>query len=170
MQKGIACAPLTGPYFEADARKVHQLATSFTQGSEQWIKMHVKKQNGQVDLKALCTHYQGAGNTTCRIAEATPLCKTLHYKNELLLSFATFLSRVQHMFNLFEEEDKPLTESAKFQFLMEKVQNPQWESNISALKVKNGLGGTSVLFTDAANLIAALVATPAQIECNEETI
>ena len=32
VQKGIACDPLTGPHFEADARRVHQLATSFTQG------------------------------------------------------------------------------------------------------------------------------------------
>jgi hypothetical protein len=63
------------------------------------------------------------------------------------------------MFNLFEEEDEPLTESAKFRFLMEKVQNPQLEADISALKVKSGLGGTSVSFTDAANLIAASVAT-----------
>jgi len=63
------------------------------------------------------------------------------------------------MFNLFEEEDEPLTESAKFRFLMEKVQNPQLEADISALKVKSGLGGTSVWFTDAANLIAASVAT-----------
>jgi len=102
VQKCIACAPLTGPHFEADARKVHQLATSFTQGetSKQWIKMHVKKQNGRVDLKALCAHYQGAGNTTRRIAEA-----------------------------------------AKFRFLMEKGQNPQLEADISALKVKSGLGG-----------------------------
>ena len=161
VQKCIACAPLAGPHFEADARKVHQLATSFTQGetSEQWIKMHVKKQNGRIDLKALCAHYQGAGNTTRRIAEATRLRETLHYKNERSLSFATFLSKVQHMFNLFEEEDEPLTESAKFRFLMEKVQNPQLEADISALKVKSGLGGTSVSFTDAANLIAASVAT-----------
>jgi hypothetical protein len=56
VQKCIVNAPLTGPHFEADARKVHQLATSFTQGdtSEQWIKMHVKKQNGRVGLKAIC--------------------------------------------------------------------------------------------------------------------
>jgi hypothetical protein len=96
LQKCIVCAPLTGPHFEADARNVHQLATSFTQGetSEQWIKMHVKKQNGRVDLKVLCAHYQGAGNTTCRIAEATRLRETLHYKNEWLLSFAIFLSKV----------------------------------------------------------------------------
>jgi hypothetical protein len=63
------------------------------------------------------------------------------------------------MFNLFEEEDETFTESAKFRFLIEKVQNPQLEADISALKAKSGLGGTSVSFTDAANLIAASVAT-----------
>ena len=45
VQKCIACDPLTGPHFEADARRVHQLATYFTQSniSEQWIKMHARK-------------------------------------------------------------------------------------------------------------------------------
>jgi len=33
------------------------------------------------------------------------------------------------------------------------------EADISALKVKSGLGGTSVSFTDTANLIATSVAT-----------
>ena len=122
-QKCIACALLTGRHFEADARKVHQLATSFTRGetSEQWIKMHAKKQNGRLDLKALYAHYQGAGNMTRRVGEATRLRKTLHYKRKRSLSFATFLSKVQHMFNLFEEESKPLTEGAKFRFLIDKV-------------------------------------------------
>jgi len=82
VQKCIVCAPLLiDLHFEApDARKVHQLATCFTQGetSEQWIKTHVKKQNGQINLKAPCAHYQGAGNTTRRITEATCLRKTLH--------------------------------------------------------------------------------------------
>ena len=45
VHKFIDCAPLNGPHFEADARRVHQLVTSFTQGeiSEQWIKMHARK-------------------------------------------------------------------------------------------------------------------------------
>ena len=45
VKKCIACAPLTGPHFDADARRVHQLETSFKQGniSEQWIKMHARK-------------------------------------------------------------------------------------------------------------------------------
>jgi len=65
VQKCIACAPLTGPHFEADARKVHQLATSFTQGetSEQWIKMHVKKQNGRVDLKRFVRTFKEQGTS-----------------------------------------------------------------------------------------------------------
>ena len=66
VQKCIVCAPLTGPHFEADARRLHQLATSFTQGviSEQWIKMYARKQNGRIYLEALYAHYKGAENTT----------------------------------------------------------------------------------------------------------
>ena len=103
VQKCIACAPLIGPHFKEYARKVHQLATSFTRGetSEQWINMNAKKPNGHLDLKALYAHYQGAGNTTRRIGEATCLRETLDYKNKRPLSFATFLSKVHHMFNLF---------------------------------------------------------------------
>ena len=45
VQKRIACAPLYGTHVEDDARRVHQLATSFTQGEilEQWIKMHARR-------------------------------------------------------------------------------------------------------------------------------
>ena len=84
VQKCIACAPLTGSHFEADVRIVHQLATSFTLGEilEQWIKMHARKKNGRIYLEASYAHYKGAGNTTRRIAEASRLSETLHYKNE----------------------------------------------------------------------------------------
>ena len=84
VQECITCALLTGPHFKADARKVHQLATSFTRGetSDQWIKMHAKKQNGRLDLTALNAHYQGAGNMARKIGEVTRLRETLHYKNE----------------------------------------------------------------------------------------
>jgi len=93
--------------------------------------MHMKKQNGRVDLKALCAHYQGAGNTTRRIAEATRLRETLHYKNEGYSSFATFLSKVQHMFNLFKEEDEPLTELAKFRFLWKRFRTLSWRQTLA---------------------------------------
>ena len=55
VQKSVACDPLTGPHFEANARRVHQFVTSFTQGniSEKWIKMNARKQNSNIDLEAL---------------------------------------------------------------------------------------------------------------------
>ena len=161
VQKCIACAPLTGPHFEADARKVYQLATYFTRGetSEQWIKMNAKKQNSCLDLKALYAHYQGVGNTTRRIGKATRLRETLHYKNEPSLLFATFLSKVQHMFNLFEEEDEPLTEGAKFRFLMYKVNRKELQTVIEALRVCDSLeAGRATTFTEAENVLAASVA------------
>ena len=105
--KWIACAHLTGPHFEADSRIVHQLETSFTQGeiSEQWIKIHAGKQNVCIDLESLCAHYKGAGNTTQRIAEASHLSETLQYKNERSITFTSFLAKMKHMFNYFEEEN-----------------------------------------------------------------
>ena len=161
VQKCIAGAPLTGPHFEAYARRIHQLAKYFTQGEilEQWIKMHSRKQNGCIDIKSLYAHYKGAGNTTRRIAEASCLSETLHYKNERSLSFTKFLAKMQHMFNLFEEENEPMTEAAKLRFILDKVNHPQLESDVSDLRVKNNLASREdkVTFTKATDILAASV-------------
>ena len=62
----IACAPLTGDVFQADARKVHQLIKRFLQAecAEQWIKPHAERQSGRQDMDALLKHYSGKGNTS----------------------------------------------------------------------------------------------------------
>ena len=106
-------------------------------------------------------HYKGAGNTTKRISEASRLSETLHYKNERSLSFTTFLAKMQHMFNLFEEENDPMTEAAKLRFLLDKVNHPQLESDVSALHIKNNLasGEDKVKFTKSANILAASVSS-----------
>ena len=137
------------------------MATSFTQCeiSEQWIKMHARKQNDCIYLESLYTHFKGAGNTTRRIAEASRLSDTLHYKNERSLSFTIFLANMQHMFNLFEQESEPITEAAKLRFLLDKVNHPQLKSDISALRVKYNIasGKDKVTFTKAASILAASV-------------
>ena len=63
------------------------------------------------------------------------------------------------MFNLFEEENEPMTEAAKLRFLLDKVNHPQLESDVSALRVKNNLasGEDKVTFTKAENILAASV-------------
>ena len=116
--------------------------------------MHARKQNGRIDLEALYACYKGAWNTTRRIAEVSPLIETLHYKNERSLSFTTFLAKMQHMFNLFEEENELMTEAAKLRFILDKVDDPQIYIDVSDLCVKNNLGSgeDKVIFTKAENI------------------
>ena len=121
----------------------------------------MQEKNGRIDLEALYAQYKGAGNTTQRISEASRLNETIYYKHERSLSFTTFLANMQHMFNLFKEEDKPMTEAAKLRFLLDKVNHPQLESDVSALRVNNNLasGEDKVTFTKAANILAASVSS-----------
>ena len=96
-KKAIACAPLIGSIYQADARKVHQLLKSYLQAetAEQWIKPLAKHQDGRRDMAALRNHYSGEGNTSRRIAVAERYRRdSLHYKNEKSLTFTTFLDKI----------------------------------------------------------------------------
>jgi hypothetical protein len=83
-ERAIACAPLTGPNFQADARKGHQLLKRFlqTETAEQWIKPIARRKSGREDMTALRNHYSGEGNTSRRVAQAEGYRDTLYYKHE----------------------------------------------------------------------------------------
>ena len=155
----IACCPLEGPKFESDARKVHQIISSFTTGenAEQWIKTIARQQNGRSDIVALRAHYRGEGNQTRRIGTAEGLRDTLHYKSESAMPFATFLSKCQRMFNLFEQTGEPYVEPAKLRFLFDKVQNAELRPAVEALKNSISIDPNSHTFSSAANHLAAQV-------------
>ena len=72
ISRSVACAPLQGAAFRADARKVHQLLMNFlvAESAEQWIRGHVNQVNGRLDMVALRNHYSGEGNASRRIATA----------------------------------------------------------------------------------------------------
>jgi hypothetical protein len=93
--KAIACAPLSGPYYQADNRRVHQIIQSLVQGktADAWIKKLARFQDGRRDLLALICHYAGDRNSTRRLAEAERMYANLHYKGERALPFATFILR-----------------------------------------------------------------------------
>ena len=156
-ERAIACSPLRGASFQADARKVHQLLKSFlqTESAEQWIKPIARKQSGRSDMEALRAHYSGEGNTSRRIAVAEKTRDTLHYKNERAMSFSSFLDKLQKMFNIFEEENEPISDQAKVRMLLQKVEHPQLQDAIGALRVRASLDGIS--FTECANHLAAQV-------------
>jgi hypothetical protein len=156
-ERAIACAPLSGPNFQADARKVHQLLKSFlqTETAEQWVKPVARRQNGREDMIALRNHYTGEGNTSRRIAQAESYRDTLHYKHEKSLSFSNFLDKIQKMINMLQEEGESITEQAKVMMLLKKIQHPQLQNAVSALRIRAQLD--SVTFTECANHLAAIV-------------
>ena len=86
-------------------------------------------------MQALRNHYQGEGNASHRIAPTEKLKETLYYKSEHSLTFTTFLDHMQKMFNIFQEEGEELSENAKLQELFKRVQHPQLQDTVKALKV-----------------------------------
>ena len=162
----IAKCPITGPSFEADARTVHQLIESFTTGenSEVWVKRLRRHHNGRMDMEALRAHYRGEGNQSRRITDAETLRDTLSYKGESTMPFATFLARVQKMFNLFEQIGEPFSEGAKLRFLFDKVQNQELKHPLEAVRTLVSLNPDSFTFTSAANHLSVLIKPRAKRE------
>ncbi|KAI2496262.1 hypothetical protein MHU86_18266 [Fragilaria crotonensis] len=150
-ERVIKRAPLRGQYYIADARRVHNLLVGFLQGenTENWIRAIAKYQDGRKDMIALRRHYAGEGNSTRRISDAKKIQTTLHYKTERALPFNKFLDSLQRMFTIFEEENEPLTERAKVDELLTKVQNSNLSAAVAQLRYQLNTQGIS--FTVAAN-------------------
>jgi hypothetical protein len=60
--------------------------------------------------------------------------QSLHYKSERALSFSKFLDSLQRMFTIFEDEGEPLTERAKVDELLTRVQNSALSAAVAQLR------------------------------------
>ena len=167
----IAKCPLEGPFFEADARTVHQLIESYTTGenSEVWVKKIRRHQNGRMDMEALRSHYRGEGNQSRRISDAETMRDTLHYKGESSMPFATFLAKVQKMFNLFEQIGEPYSEGAKLRFLFDKTQSVDLKYPLEAVRTAVSMNPDAFTFTSAANHLSSLVKPRSKRELSSVT-
>ena len=153
----IACAPLNGPKFRVDARKVHQLLKNFlmAESAEQWIHPLAPRGNRRDDVLELRRHYEGEGNQSRRIASADKYRETLHYKSEHAMPWETFLDRMQKMFNIYKEEGEEMTENAKLRELFKRTKHPQLIESGKALEVRYDMDGLT--YTQAANHLTAAV-------------
>ena len=122
IEETIACAPLSGTFYDADKATVHQHVLSFTTGhlSEDWFKNVARHRNGCKDINALRNHFAGEGNASRRIAEAERLRDTLHYKNKRAMLYEIFLSKTQKMFNIFREQGRRRQRKRWFDFCYQK--------------------------------------------------
>ena len=108
----------------------------------------MKKTNGRIDISALRAHYQGEGNTTGRIAETERLHNSLYYRNERGLPFVLYLSKMQHIFTLFEDNKEPYSDAMKLWFLYDTIKHPQLMTTVSTLQVVQ-IAVNTVNFTSA---------------------
>ena len=154
----ISCAPLTGEYYSADRRTVFNMIVSFTTGqpSRDWIKNTLRYSDGRRSMIALRTHFAGEGNASRNMAEAERMHESIHYRGERALSFETFLTQCQKMFNIFEKEGEEMSDEAKVRFLFRKVQHAGLRSSIDALKASQTTG-TELTYTMAANHLSTAV-------------
>ena len=154
----INCAPLSGEFYAADRMTVFNMIISFTTGqpSADWIKPTVKHNNGRRSMKALRAHFAGEGNASRNKAEADRLKESLHYKSERAMDFEQFLTQCQKMYNIYDNEGEPMGEDARIRFLFKKVENPNLQSAIQALKVRLATN-ESLSYTQAANHLSTAV-------------
>ena len=154
----IACAPLSGEFYEADRMTVFNFLVSFTtdQPSGDWIKSTLRYNNGRRSMKALRNHFAGEGNASRNKAEADRLKESLHYKNERAMTFEIFLTQCQKMYNIYEKEEEGMSEDAKIRFLFKRIQHPALQPAIEALKVKQSTN-EDLTYSQVANHMATAV-------------
>ena len=71
------------------------------------------------------------------------------------MPFSAFLDKMQKMFNIFEEENEVISEQAKVRMLLKKVEHPQLQDAVGALRVRASMDG--ITFTECANHLSAQV-------------
>lgn len=133
----IACAPLDGIAFLEDTKRVHQFIIGFTQNEDAntWIKDIMTKNNGRLDMQYLRAHYWGTGSKSVRIKQAQAVEKNLIYKNERVLSFELFCTRMKEMFTTYADNGEPYEDTKKIRLLLEKIQHPSLEILKNTLQV-----------------------------------
>ena len=164
----IACAPLNGEHFDADKLTVYNFIVSFTTGqpSGDWVKDTTRHANGRISMRALRDHFLGEGNATRSLASAKNLRATLHYKNERSMAFETFLTQCQRMFNIFTQENEPMTEEAKIRFLFQAIQHKDLLVAVEALRAQQ-TAGANLTYTACCNhLTTAVSQLPEYIQRN----
>lgn len=159
MEETIARAPLRGPIYEIDKRRVHQLITSFTQDqpSAQHILDIEGKQNGRLDFERLRAYYGGRGNQTRQVSRADTLNKSLHYRGERSMRFEDFSSHMREMFNIYDLQGEPLTEAAKVRTLLQRIQCPHMLGTVNAIQTKIDIEG-EVPYLSVLNMLSAAAA------------
>ena len=101
------------------------MIVSFTVGQPfgDWIKDTLKYSDGRKSMNALRTHFAGESNAPRTIVDADRLKESLYYTAERSMTFESFLTHLQRMFNIYKEQGEEVPEDQKVRILYKKIQN-----------------------------------------------
>ena len=83
--------------------------------------------------------------------------KTLFYKSEKALSFPNFCAKMEKMFNIFKEENRPKSEDEKLEILFRKIQCSQLATNVASLQAQYDISENGITYDQAINHLASIV-------------
>jgi len=136
----IRLAPLQGPSYLEEKRRVYQIIRDAVSGTDGWIWIQdVKNEDGRLAIKRLRDHYDGPGASTRRVQDAKERLKVCHYKSETTFPFERYVSVLKECFTTLEDDERPITERDKIDYLLEGIQNVGLTSAISNISMTAAL-------------------------------
>ena len=137
-EMAINLAPLRGEMFTQDARTVHQIILrNIHEDSDAfaYLKPLWAKEDGRKDILELRERYESEGNRQALINNARATLNSLRYKNERSFPFERFCARLQGALDDLEQCGRPEPNGNVVDALWDKIQAPELQSFLNALKV-----------------------------------
>jgi hypothetical protein len=85
-----------------------------------WIEQHIDLQDGRAAFNSFRTHFEGEGPTAMRRQQAFAELKSLHWKSETSMTFATFSSALKNAYDIVSE-DAAYADEYKVRDLLDKI-------------------------------------------------
>ena len=139
-EKFEANSSLEGPEYDIDVKTVHQIIlrnVSEDSDAYTYLKPSVKDENGRTDLGALKQRYDNHATRQERINQANSVLETLVYKNERMMPFEVFSSKLQDAIDALQECGRSPHDGDIVDKIWDKILNTEIHSYVEALRVSH---------------------------------
>ena len=119
--------PLNGHAFQHDNRRVaNELIALVGTEALPWVEPH--RGDGRRMFRALQDHFNGPGEVSKRYNKAKDELKSIHYGNELVFPFASYVGRLKRIFRTYEQAGRPYTEAQKVETMLDNTRPKELDS------------------------------------------
>ena len=95
--------------------------------------------DGRAAFKALTDHYKGPAHQNLSAAEADAILETLHWKNEFVYPFDTYLTNLTKVFKSKQDANEEVPETVKVKEMLKrmKTDNPAVLASMALVRLKH---------------------------------